>query len=66
MSEAEPREFNIPIPLTESPFDVPEREELEFGDGLEGDPAIAFRRTLGMFATGVTILTARAASRCTA
>ena len=37
-----------------------EREELELGEGLEGDPAIAFRRTLGMFATGVTILTTRA------
>ena len=34
-------------------------EELELGDGLEGDPAIAFRRTLGMFATGVTVLTTR-------
>jgi flavin reductase (DIM6/NTAB) family NADH-FMN oxidoreductase RutF len=27
--------------------------------GLEGDPALAFRRTLGMFATGVTVLTTR-------
>ncbi|MDQ3085960.1 MAG: flavin reductase family protein, partial [Actinomycetota bacterium] len=26
---------------------------------MEGDPAIAFRRTLGMFATGVTVLTTR-------
>jgi len=60
MSDAAPREFDLPIPLTESPFDVPEREELELGEGLEGDPAIAFRRTLGMFATGVTILTTRA------
>ena len=34
-------------------------EALELGAGLEGDPAIAFRRTLGMFATGVTVLTAR-------
>jgi flavin reductase (DIM6/NTAB) family NADH-FMN oxidoreductase RutF len=33
--------------------------ELELGAGLEGDPAIAFRRTLGMFATGVTIITTR-------
>ena len=29
------------------------------GEGLEGDPALAFRRTLGMFATGVTVLTTR-------
>ena len=34
-------------------------EELELGLGLEGDPAIAFRRTLGMFATGVTVITTR-------
>jgi flavin reductase (DIM6/NTAB) family NADH-FMN oxidoreductase RutF len=41
-------------------FDAaPLREELELGVGLEGDPAIAFRRTLGMFATGVTVLTTR-------
>ncbi|MCS7006013.1 MAG: flavin reductase [Thermoleophilia bacterium] len=39
---------------------LPAAEELELGAGLEGDPAIAFRKTLGMFATGVTILTARA------
>jgi flavin reductase (DIM6/NTAB) family NADH-FMN oxidoreductase RutF len=41
-------------------FDAaPESEALELGEGLEGDPAVAFRRTLGMFATGVTVLTAR-------
>jgi flavin reductase (DIM6/NTAB) family NADH-FMN oxidoreductase RutF len=41
-------------------FDAaPAAEALELGSGLEGDPAIAFRRTLGMFATGVTVLTAR-------
>jgi flavin reductase (DIM6/NTAB) family NADH-FMN oxidoreductase RutF len=41
-------------------FDLaPTREELELGEGLEGDPALAFRRTLGMFATGVTVLTTR-------
>jgi flavin reductase (DIM6/NTAB) family NADH-FMN oxidoreductase RutF len=60
VSEAAPREFDISLPLTESPFDVPAPEELELGEGLEGDPAIAFRRTLGMFATGVTIITTRA------
>ena len=41
-------------------FDAaPSAEALELGEGLEGDPAIAFRRTLGMFATGVTVLTTR-------
>jgi flavin reductase len=45
-------------------FDAaPSREELELGSGLEGDPAIAFRRTLGMFATGVTVLTSRTADQ---
>lgn len=38
---------------------APPAEQLELGRGLEGDPAIAFRRTLGMFATGVTVLTTR-------
>jgi flavin reductase (DIM6/NTAB) family NADH-FMN oxidoreductase RutF len=38
---------------------APLLEELELGGGLDGDPAIAFRRTLGMFATGVTVLTTR-------
>jgi flavin reductase (DIM6/NTAB) family NADH-FMN oxidoreductase RutF len=38
---------------------VPPAEAVELGEGLEGDPAVAFRRTLGMFATGVTVLTTR-------
>lgn len=38
---------------------APAASELELGGGLEGDPAIAFRRTLGMFATGVTVITTR-------
>ena len=38
---------------------VPMSEALELGEGLEGDPALAFRKTLGMFATGVTVLTTR-------
>ena len=37
---------------------MPDSEQIDVGD-LEGDPAIAFRRTLGMFATGVTVLTTR-------
>ncbi len=41
-------------------FDAaPSATELELGTGLEGDPALAFRRTLGMFATGVTVITTR-------
>lgn len=39
--------------------EAPASEELELGLGLEGDPGIAFRRTLGMFATGVTVITTR-------
>jgi len=39
---------------------LPEQHELELGEGVEDDPAIAFRRTLGMFATGVTVITSRA------
>ena len=62
-----PEEFSVAIATAISApeafgasFDVmPSAEELELGAGLEGDPAIAFRRTLGMFATGVTILTTR-------
>lgn len=38
---------------------VPASDALELGEGLEGDPAVAFRRTLGMFATGVTVLSTR-------
>jgi flavin reductase (DIM6/NTAB) family NADH-FMN oxidoreductase RutF len=61
-----PEEFEIAIETAISApeafgasFDrAPSLEELELGAGLEGDPAIAFRRTLGMFATGVTVLTA--------
>ena len=45
-------------------FDAaPAAGELELGAGLEGDPGIAFRRTLGMFATGVTIITTRSAEQ---
>jgi flavin reductase (DIM6/NTAB) family NADH-FMN oxidoreductase RutF len=39
--------------------EAPAAGELELGEGLVGDPALAFRRTLGMFATGVTVLTTR-------
>ena len=43
--------------------EAPSAHEFELGEGLEGDPAIAFRRTLGMFATGVTVLTTRVAEQ---
>ncbi len=43
--------------------EVPTHDILELGSGLDGDPALAFRRTLGMFATGVTIITTRTAEQ---
>jgi len=65
-----PREFELTLPGGSAPGapegvggaafdDIPSNEPIDIGD-LEGDPAIAFRRTLGMFATGVTVLTTRA------
>jgi flavin reductase (DIM6/NTAB) family NADH-FMN oxidoreductase RutF len=65
--EPAPQEFEVAIAgaiaapeAFGASFDAaPSAEELELGGGLEGDPAIAFRRTLGMFATGVTVLTTR-------
>ena len=67
MEGSRPREFEVEIggAISEpeafgASFDLaPTGEELELGEGLEGDPALAFRRTLGMFATGVTVLTTR-------
>ena len=64
---AAPQEFELEISSAISApeafgasFDVaPSADALELGEGLEGDPALAFRRTLGMFATGVTVLTTR-------
>ncbi|MGH3136664.1 MAG: flavin reductase [Gaiellaceae bacterium] len=71
MERSEPQEFEVAIERAiaapeafGASFDeAPSRSELELGAGLEGDPAIAFRRTLGMFATGVTVLTARVAEQ---
>ena len=71
MESSAPQEFEVAIESAISApeafgasFDqAPSREELELGSGLEGDPAIAFRRTLGMFATGVTVLTTRSADQ---
>jgi flavin reductase len=64
---AAPREFEVdigdaisaPEAFGASFDEAPATGELELGEGLEGDPALAFRRTLGMFATGVTVLTTR-------
>ena len=59
-----PDEFDVPLTTGAglsggTQFDdLPDNEALDIGE-LEGDPAIAFRRTLGMFATGVTVLTTR-------
>ncbi len=67
MEASTPQEFEVEIGGAISApeafgasFDLaPTAEALELGEGLEGDPALAFRRTLGMFATGVTVLTTR-------
>ena len=65
-SDALPQEFNLPISggfVTEgigaSFLDaLPEPELLEIGAEAAGsDTAVEFRRTLGMFATGVTVIT---------
>jgi flavin reductase (DIM6/NTAB) family NADH-FMN oxidoreductase RutF len=64
---SKPREFEVAIgdaiaapEAFGASFDAaPAVGELELGEGLEGDPGVAFRRTLGMFATGVTVLTTR-------
>ena len=65
-----PSEFNLPLHETavwagpegigDSRFDdVPEPHAVELSPELGDDPRIALRRTLGMFATGVTIITTR-------
>jgi flavin reductase (DIM6/NTAB) family NADH-FMN oxidoreductase RutF len=70
--DALPEEFNLglreavtgaPDAFGESFAALPEPEEFELGAGLEGDPAIAFRRTLGMFVTGVTVVTTERAGQ---
>jgi flavin reductase (DIM6/NTAB) family NADH-FMN oxidoreductase RutF len=53
----------VPVAFGASFDEAPTMGELELGAGLEGDPAIAFRRTLGMFATGVTVLTTLSGER---
>lgn len=69
--EAAPPEFELPVapgtfvtgtPLVaENPFeDIPEDEPVDTGASPDSDPAMEFRRTLGKFATGVTIITVQA------
>jgi flavin reductase (DIM6/NTAB) family NADH-FMN oxidoreductase RutF len=63
-----PEEFDIPIGggfvaggpdgIGETVLDdLPEPEAMETGAGLGADSALEFRKTLGMFATGVTVIT---------
>src|SRR6267142_6288237 len=64
-----PDEFDVPLSggfITGAPEgigsyfeEIPEREALEIAAGENTDTATEFRRTLGMFATGVTIITTR-------
>jgi flavin reductase (DIM6/NTAB) family NADH-FMN oxidoreductase RutF len=65
-----PSEFDLPLSgsamwggpdgIGDSRFDdVPPPQALEVPTELGDDPSIALRRTLGMFATGVTIITTR-------
>jgi flavin reductase (DIM6/NTAB) family NADH-FMN oxidoreductase RutF len=66
-AQAPPLEFDLPVhggfaPLgigETFPDDAPE-DELEIAGEPGQDPAAAFRRTLGMFATGVTVVTTQA------
>jgi flavin reductase (DIM6/NTAB) family NADH-FMN oxidoreductase RutF len=60
-----PTEFNFPLSFTgpdgigATPFeDYAEAERPDVSDDDGQDPALALRRTLGMFATGVTVVTA--------
>ena len=63
-----PEEFDVPIGggfvaggpdgIGETVLDdLPEPEAMETGAGLGADSALEFRKTLGMFATGVTVIT---------
>jgi flavin reductase (DIM6/NTAB) family NADH-FMN oxidoreductase RutF len=64
--QAAPVEFDVRLPAVSGMpggigetflDDVPPEEEIEIAGEPGQDPAVAFRRTLGMFATGVTIIT---------
>jgi len=64
-----PVEFDLPVgggfigagAMGDSPWDAfPEEEAIQIEGEPGSDPALAFRRTLGMFATGVTVITTEA------
>jgi flavin reductase (DIM6/NTAB) family NADH-FMN oxidoreductase RutF len=63
-----PVEFDLPVhggfaPVgigETEPSDIPDAEELEIAGEPGQDPVAAFRKTLGMFATGVTVITTQA------
>jgi flavin reductase (DIM6/NTAB) family NADH-FMN oxidoreductase RutF len=65
VARALPLEFDLPVHggfapagIGETfPEDTPGADELEIAGEPGQDPAAAFRRTLGMFATGVTVIT---------
>ena len=67
-ADAAPVEFDLPVhggfaPLgigETEPSDIPDAEELEIAGEPGQDPVAAFRKTLGMFATGVTVVTTQA------
>src|SRR5206468_1276549 len=50
---------SAPEGIGESMFDAAPAPELLETAGPGADPALEFRRTLGMFATGVTVITTR-------
>jgi flavin reductase (DIM6/NTAB) family NADH-FMN oxidoreductase RutF len=71
--QAPPQEFDVALGgafVTGAPEgigesfleEVPAPELVEIAGG-EGDPSVEFRRTLGMFATGVTIITTQASDQ---
>jgi flavin reductase (DIM6/NTAB) family NADH-FMN oxidoreductase RutF len=73
-SPTPPSEFDLPLSgtavwagpdgLGDSSFDdVPPEQAVELPPELGDDPRIALRRTLGMFATGVTVITTREADK---
>jgi flavin reductase (DIM6/NTAB) family NADH-FMN oxidoreductase RutF len=68
---APPLEFDLPVhggfaPMgigETFPDEAPDADELEIAGEPGQDPAAAFRRTLGMFATGVTVITTQDAEQ---
>jgi len=65
-----PAEFDFPISFAgpggigdEGFEELAEVEAPDVGEDVGDDPAVALRRTLGMFATGVTVITTRTAEQ---